>query len=166
MPAVNTLTLWFSQLDRRSYAIVVGLSIGITGAAIGLLIAGVGPLLALAAICGLLAGLYIITDVNIALYSIIATVVVLPFGIFPVKIAVTPTLLDLALAGFLLVYVFQWMTGRRGGFQLTPVHALVAVYLMWLIFAFVLGPAPRRPHLFNHPPIRRDTPQYRPGIHT
>ncbi len=139
MPAVNTLTLWFSQLDRRSYAVLVGLSIGIIGAAIGLLIAGVGPLLALAAIFGLLAGLYVITDVNIALYSIIATVVLLPFAIFPVKIAVTPTLLDLALAGFLLVYVFQWMTGRRGGFHLTPVHTLVAVYLMWLIFAFALG---------------------------
>ena len=139
MPAVNALTLWFSQLNSRSYALVLGLSIGIIGAGIGLLIAGVGPLLALAALLGALAGLYVITNVNIALYTIIGTVILLPFGIFPVKIALTPTLLDLALAGFLLVYLFQWMTGRRGGLQLTPVHALVAVYLMWLVFAFALG---------------------------
>lgn len=139
MPTVNALTLWFSRLDRRGYAVVLGLCLGITGASLGLLIAGLGPLLALAAIAGALAGLYIITDINIALYSIIATVVLLPFGIFPVKIGLTPTLLDLALAGFLLVYLLGWMTGRRGGLRLTPVHALIAVYLMWLIFAFVLG---------------------------
>ncbi|MCY3781052.1 MAG: O-antigen ligase family protein [Chloroflexi bacterium] len=139
MPSAKALTLWFSQLNRRSYAIAVGLTVGVIGAGIGLLIAGVGPLLALAAILGVLAGLYIITDVNIALYTIIATVLLLPFGIFPVKIAITPTLLDLALAGFLLVYLFQWMTGRRGGLQLTPVHSLIAVYLMWLVFAFALG---------------------------
>ncbi len=139
MPAVNALTLWFSQLNSRSYALALGLSIGFIGAGIGLLIAGVGPLLALAAILGALAGLYVITNVNIALYTIIGSVILLPFGIFPVKIALTPTLLDLALAGFLLVYLFQWMTGRRGGLQLTPVHVLVAVYLMWLVFAFALG---------------------------
>ena len=139
MPSVNALMLWFSQLSSRSYTLLVGLAIGLIGAGIGLLIAGVGPLLALAAILGVLAGLYVITNVNIALYSIIVTVLLLPFGIFPVKIALTPTLLDLALAGFLLVYLFQWMTGRRGGLQLTPVHAFVAIYLMWLIFAFALG---------------------------
>lgn len=139
MPTVNALTLWFSQLSQRRYAALVGLTIGIIGAGIGLLVAAVGPLLALAALLGVLAGLYIITDVNAALYTIIATVLLLPFGIFPVKIAITPTLLDLALAGFLLVYLFQWMTGRRGGPQLTPVHALIALYLMWLVFAFALG---------------------------
>ncbi len=139
MRSSNALTLWFSQLDRRRTAIAVGLAIGLTGGGIGLLIAGVGPLLALAVILGALACLYIITDVNIALYAIIGTVILLPFGIFPVKIALTPTLLDLALAGFLLVYLFQWMTGRRGRSRLTPIHALIAVYLMWLVFAFALG---------------------------
>ncbi len=139
MSAANDLTIWVSRLDRRRYAIALGFSIGVVGAGIGLLIAGLGPLLALAAIFGVLAGLYVITDVSIALYAIIATVLLLPFGIFPVKIAITPTLLDLALGGFLLVYTFQWMTGRRGGFQLTPVHTLVAIYLMWLILAFALG---------------------------
>ena len=139
MPSANSLTLWFSQLNRRSAAMVLGLTIGVIGAGIGLLIAGVGPLLALAAILGVLSGLYIISDINIALYTIIATVLLLPFGIFPVKIAITPTLLDLALAGFLLVYLCQWMTGLRGPLQLTPVHSLIAVYIMWLVFAFALG---------------------------
>ncbi len=135
----SSLQVWVSTLDRRRYALAVGFALGAVGAGIGLLIAGFGPLLAIAALCGLLAGLYILTDINAALYGIIATVLLLPFGVFPVKIAITPTLLDLAIGGFLLVYIFQWMAGRRGGLHSTPVHALVAAYLMWLIFAFALG---------------------------
>ena len=139
MPRANAVTIWISQLDRRAYAFAIGLSVGIVGAAIGLLIAALGPLLATAALLGLLAGLYVITDVRIALYGIVLIVLLLPFGILPVKIAITPTLLDLALGGFLLVYLCQWMTGRRGGPKLTPVHALIAVYVMWLALAFALG---------------------------
>lgn len=139
MRTASGLQVWISQLDGRQYALAVGFGIGIIGAGLGFLIAVLGPWLALAAMLGLLAGLYIITDVNAALYAIIGVVLLLPFGVFPVKIAITPTLLDLALGGFLLVYLFQWMTGRRGGLRLTPAHALIIVYVMWLALAFALG---------------------------
>lgn len=139
MRSASGLQVRISQLDRRHYALAVGLGVGLIGAGLGFMIAVMGPLLALAATLGLLAGLYIITDVSAALYAIIAVVLLLPFGVFPVKIAITPTLLDLALGGFLLVYLFQWMTGRRGGLRLTPAHALIIVYVMWLVLAFALG---------------------------
>ena len=136
---VTSLQIKISQFDRRSYAIAIGFVLGVLGSSIGLAIAGLGPLLASATILGVLTGLYVITDIKIALYAIVAVTLLLPFGVFPVKIAITPTLLDLALGGFLLVYIFQWMTGRRGSLRLTPVHAMIAVYVMWLIFAFALG---------------------------
>ncbi|MCY3834337.1 MAG: O-antigen ligase family protein [Chloroflexi bacterium] len=139
MRAANGLQIWISQLDRRQYALAVGFGIGVLGAGTGLLIALLGPWLAIAGIVGLLAGLYVITNISMALYAIIGIVLLVPFGVFPVKIAITPTLLDLALAAFLLVYLFQWMTGRRGDLQLAPVHALIIVYVMWLVFAFALG---------------------------
>lgn len=139
MSAAYGLQIRISQLGLRQYAFVVGFGVGAVGAGIGLLIALAGPWLALAALLGLLAGLYIITDVSAALYAIISVVLLLPFGVFPLKIAITPTLLDLALGAFLLVYLFQWMTGRRGRLQLAPVHALVTVYMMWLALAFALG---------------------------
>ncbi len=139
MQSANELQTWISQLDRRTYGIGVGLTIGIIGTTLGLMIALLGPWLTLAAILGALIGLYILTDVNVALYGIIGTLVLLPFGTFPVRIAITPTLLDLAMAGFLLVYLFQWMTGRRRQLQLTPVHALVLAYIMWLLLTFALG---------------------------
>lgn len=139
MQTTNDLQIWIAELDRRAYAIGVGLAIGIVGTSIGLMIALLGPLLTIAAILGVLFGLYIITDVNVALYTIIGTLILLPFGTFPVKIAITPTLLDLAMAGFLMVYLFQWMTGRRRQLRLTPIHALVLAYMMWLILTFALG---------------------------
>ena len=139
MRAASGLQVWIGQLDHRQYALAVGFAVGVIGAGLGLMIAVIGPWLALAAMLGLLAGLYIITDVSAALYAIIGVVLLLPFGVFPVKIAITPTLLDLAFGGFLLVYVFQWMTGRRGGLRLTPAQALIIVYVMWLALAFALG---------------------------
>jgi hypothetical protein len=139
MQSANELQTWISQLDRRVYAVGVGLTIGIVGATIGLMIALLGPVLTIAAILGVLVGLYILTDVNVALYAIIGTLILLPFGTFPVKIAITPTLLDLAMGGFLLVYLFQWMTGRRRQFQIAPVHGLILVYVMWLLLTFTMG---------------------------
>lgn len=139
MSSANALTLWVSRLDRRFYALAVGIVIGLAGAAVGLLVAMAGPLLALAALGGAVAGLYVITDEKVALYAVIGVVLLLPFGIFPVKIALTPTLLDIALAGFLLVLVLQWMTGRRGSPRLSAAHAPLALYVMWLVFAFALG---------------------------
>ncbi|MDE2949738.1 MAG: O-antigen ligase family protein [Chloroflexota bacterium] len=139
MATVNALQIWISRVKSRHYWIAVGLAVGALATLIGFMIALAGPFLALAAIFGLLAGLYVITDIRVALYAIIVTLLLLPFGVFPVKIAITPTLLDLAMGGFLLVYLLQWMTGRRGGLRLTPVHAFVAVYVMWLIFTFALG---------------------------
>ena len=139
MRAAHGLQIRIAQLDKRQYALAVGFGVGLLGAALGLLIAALGPLLALAALAGVLAGLYVITDLRAALYAITAVVLLLPFGVFPVKIALTPTLLDLAFGGFLLVYVVGWMRGNRGKLQLAPPQALIALYVMWLILAFALG---------------------------
>jgi O-antigen ligase len=127
------------RLDRRLYAILIGLVIGGVGGLIGLLIALVDPLLAAGAILGLLAALFILTNVSAALYALIAVVALLPFGTLPVRIAFTPTLIDGAIGAFVLVYLFQWMTGRRQFFRLTPVYAPLLLYVGWVILSFVLG---------------------------
>ena len=66
-------------------------------------------------------------------------IALLPFSTVPVHIGFTPTLLDAAMGGFLIVYLFQWMTGRRSRLRLTPVHAFIAVYILWLLLSFALG---------------------------
>lgn len=129
----------FTVSNRRGYAVAVGLGIGVIGGLIGLLVVVAGPTIAFGAVLGLLVGLYVLTDVSAALYGVIAVITLLPFGTLPFKIAITPTLLDMALGAFLLVYAFQWMTGRRQQFQITPIHAIVLLYMLWLVLAFAMG---------------------------
>ncbi|HVU10936.1 MAG TPA: O-antigen ligase family protein [Phototrophicaceae bacterium] len=145
MQSTDSLQNWIARLDRRVYAILIGLAIGIIGGGIGLLIAAFDPLLAFGAVFGVLIALYVLTNVSAALYATVAMMAFLPFGTVPFKIAFTPSLLDGAMGAFLLVYLFQWMTGKRQlsqtsfEFRLTPVYAPLLLYIGWLIFSFALG---------------------------
>ena len=130
---------WLSGLNRYGYGAFIGALIGIAGGIIALLLAIGGPIVAFGALLGILAGLYVLSNVSAALYGVILVTILLPFGTLPFKIGITPTFLDMALAAFLVVYAMQWMTGRRQGFRLTPIHALVSLYVLWLILAFALG---------------------------
>jgi O-antigen ligase len=139
MQESNTLQQWVSRLDQRGYGELIGVIIGVIGGGIALLMAIGGPVIAFGAIFGLLAALYVLSNVSAALYGVILVATLLPFGTLPFKVAITPTFLDMALGAFVLVYLFQWMTGRRQQFRLTPVHILIIAYMMWLILAFALG---------------------------
>jgi len=139
MQRTNELQNWIAQLDPRLYAVVIGLSLGVLGGVIGLSLILAGPLITIILVVAVLIGLYLLTDVTVALYGALGTMLLLPFGTMPFRLGFTPTLLDVALGVFVLVYLFQWMTGRRQQLQTTPIHALVTLYAMWLIFSFVLG---------------------------
>jgi len=139
MQSTNALQNWIARLDRRVYAILIGLIVGALGGLVGLLIAATDPLLAAGAVLGILIGLYILTSVSGALYAMIAVVALLPFGTIPVKIGFTPTFIDGAMGAFLMVYLFLWMTGRRQFFRLTPAYAPLLLYIGWLIWSFVFG---------------------------
>ena len=130
-------------------AATAGAAVGVSAALIALLLTVAGPTLATGAVLGALAGLYVLTDLRAALYVLLATVLLLPFGTLPFKLLITPTLLDVALAAFVLVWLMQWMTGRRTRLHLTPVHLLIVLYTLWLILCLALGlrfaaPTPNR----------------------
>lgn len=144
---------YIAKLDRRAYAVLVGVLIGFIGGSAGLLLALAGPVITFGAVLGGLAALYIITNVQAALYSVIFVMMLLPFGALPVKIAFTPTFLDAAMGAFLLVYLSMWMTGLRQNIRLTPVHTLLTLYVLWLVLSFVLG-------LRHAPPTSQDIRQF------
>lgn len=141
MQTTNTSGLqdWITQLDRRIYAVLIGATLGIIGGLVGLMLAIIGPIFTFAIVFGLVAGLYILTDISAALYAVIGITFLLPFGTFPFKVGLTPTLIDLVLGAFVTVYLVQWMTGRRTLIRTTPIHALIAAYMLWLMLAFALG---------------------------
>ncbi len=140
MQQVNELQRWVAGLDRRTYALLIGVTLGVVGGIVGLLIAVLDPLLAIGLIFGGLVGLYILTSIEAALYGIIAVMALLPFGTLPFRLGFTPTFMDAAMLAFLVVYLAQWMTGKRGGkILLTPVHPFIGMYMGWMILAFLLG---------------------------
>lgn len=130
---------WLTGIDRRWMAVLVGLGIGLGGALLGVLTAVVGPAYTAAGVIGALAGVYVLTDIRAALYGLVAMMALLPFGTLPFSIGFTPTLIDVMIALFLLVYLLQWMTGKRSAFRLTPVHLPLALYILWILAAFALG---------------------------
>jgi polysaccharide biosynthesis protein PslJ len=137
--SLTPLQIWFAQLDRRLAALLIGAVIGITGGGLGVALTIMEPELVIGAVIGGLAGLYILTDVQAALYGTILLLMVLPFGTVPFDIGFTPTLLDAGIGAFLLIYLLQWMRRDRTTIRLTPVHLLIAVYLLWLLLTFALG---------------------------
>ncbi len=139
MQTINYAQEWIARLDRRLYALLVGLMIGSAGAGIGLLVTALEPLIAAGLILGTLVALYIITNLQAALYSVVAVMMMLPFGTFPFRLVFTPTLLDAAIGAFLFTYLLQWMRRQRQTFQTTPAHFFILVYMGWLVLAFVLG---------------------------
>jgi polysaccharide biosynthesis protein PslJ len=139
MQSSSEIQNWFVELDRRTAALLVGASIGIAGGVVALMLAALGPVITFAAVLALLAGLYILTNLEAALYGMIAVMALLPFGTLPFSIGFTPTLLDLAIGAVVLVYLLQWMTGQRQTVTLTWVHVLIAFYMLWLLLSFALG---------------------------
>lgn len=139
-------TLSLAENDRLM-AIGAGLAVGILGSVFALLLVLEGVVVTFGLLFGILVGLYVLTSLDAALVIVMATVALLPFGTFPIKIAFTPSLLDCALAGFLTVYVFQWMTGRRREFHLTPVSWTIFLLVGVIVFTFILGTRYARPNM-------------------
>ncbi len=120
-------------------AAVVGAAVGLGAGIVGLGVVLLGPVYMVAVMAGLLIGLYILTDLDAALFVVLFVMGLIPFGTLPFKVVLTPSLLDITLGAFLMVYLFQWMTGRRRVFCLTPVHFFLVFFALILIFSFVLG---------------------------
>lgn len=136
---VNSVREYISYGDRRVIAAAFGTGIALPALIIGGLLAVIGPLYTVALIGVLIAGVWIITDIEHALYSVIAVITLLPFSTLPVKIVLTPTFLDIAMVVVIGLYLFEWMTGERRRILTTPVHAFVILFAMLAVFSFVAG---------------------------
>jgi O-antigen ligase len=129
----------FLSEDRRPTAICVGACIGLLGGALALLVVLLGPVMAAGLVLGLAAGLYVLTDLQGALVAMIAVIALLPFGKLPLPVSPTPSFLDGALGGFLLVYAMQWMTGQRRLLRTVPMTPIILGFIVYMLFAFVMG---------------------------
>ncbi len=129
----------FYGLSPRS-AGWAGISAGIVGA---LAIAGVivswGPIPAGAVLLALVAAVLVAVDVRAGLWVVLTIVALLPYAVVPVKVVVTPPLLELAGLAVLAVWIARSLLDRT---QTIPFHPVVLATLFFAfvtLFAFVLG---------------------------
>jgi len=108
------------ELRLTNYALIVGVVIALISVVAGALLGFTGILITVIAIVAVAASLWALTDMEIGLWGMVAIIALLPFGALPFKIVFTPTFLDLAMGGVLLVYAMQWMSGRRYRLTTTP----------------------------------------------
>ncbi|HLA45860.1 MAG TPA: hypothetical protein VJZ27_20600, partial [Aggregatilineales bacterium] len=142
---MTTIEQLFLKEDRRPAALLVGLCVGIICSALALILVLAGPVITFGLVFAVLAGVYVLSSLEAALIVLMMTVSLLPFATLPVKVAFTPSLIECALAGFLIVYLFQWMTGRRRDLHLVPVSWGILIFVGIVVFAFVLGLRNARP---------------------
>jgi O-antigen ligase len=131
-------TLLYST-DRRPAAILVGATLGLGGGLLALLVVLLGPVMAFGLVLGLATAVYVLTSLHGALIVMVAVIALIPFGKVPVPFSPSPTFLDAALGGFLVVYLLQWMSGQRRLLRVAPVTAFALVFAGLVLFAYLLG---------------------------
>ena len=118
-----------------------------SAAGVALIVAIFGPLLAIAAALGLLAGYLALRSPRWGLTFVILVACLLPFATFPFRLGFKPTFLDAALAAFVFVWVAGLLTGRERRIVGSPMALPVAMFLLLALFAFALGSTNARPSI-------------------
>ncbi len=145
----STLLTWYQGLifnpNQRVAQATLALTLLAAAAGVALVVAILGPLLAIAGGLGLLAAYLALRSPRWGLTFVILVAALLPFATFPFRLGFKPTFLDVALAAFVFVWAIGLLTGRERRFTGSPMGLAVAVFLFIAIFAFALGAANARP---------------------
>jgi O-antigen ligase len=123
---------WLSAL--ATLVLCAGLAL-----AIGYLLAEVGPLITGAGVAALFLGLWMLRDIEVAYWSVISVVCLLPFASFPFDVGFTPTLLDAALGALFLIWLLQIASGGQSEFVVTPLGLPIIVFMLLAVGSFIFG---------------------------
>ena len=117
----------------------VGAVMAVAAVGVGALLGYTGPLITAAVLLALAAALWVATSLDLAMWSIVAVIALLPFATLPLKVVLTPTFLDLAVVAAVGIYALQWMRGMRRHLTITPAHAPIVLFMALAIFSFAAG---------------------------
>jgi len=136
---------WLSVLATLVLCAVLALTVGYLLAEFGLLIGGAG-------LAALFLGLWMLRNIEVAYWTVISVVCLLPFASFPFEIGLTPTFLDAALGALFLVWALQIATGDQREFVGTPLGLPIAVFALLAVGSFVFGlaHAPLTSYVLRH----------------
>lgn len=99
-----------------------------------------GPRYAVAGLFALAATALLLTSTDLGLVAIFALITLLPFGTLPFKAIITPNVLELALAGVLMVWGLR-LLARSDAYdlRLTPLGLPILGFLGVTLFSLILG---------------------------
>ncbi|MFK7802107.1 MAG: O-antigen ligase family protein [Anaerolineae bacterium] len=133
----NRLSDFYYQIP--SSPVAVGFIVAVVGTISGLLLAFGGPLVGAGILIAAIAGLIVLSNMEIGIWGVIGVVCILPFATLPFKIVITPTFLDLALGGVFAVWALRLVTGRQTEVVTGPVTFPLIIFILVTLFAFVFG---------------------------
>ncbi len=129
-------TLREHPLLRTATLVLLCLLLGIgAGASVSF-----GPFwLGFAALIAGLVGFGLLRSTDLGLAAVFLTILLLPFGALPFKVAITPTFLELALIALLGITVLRVLAVPEIELRLSPLGGAVLGWLGLTLFALVLG---------------------------
>jgi len=130
----------------------LGLVVGVTAIVGGLILAFGGPLAAVGVTMAIVAMIVVMRDIELGFWAIIGVVCLLPFATIPVDVGVTPTLLDMAMAATVGIWLFRVTSGHQRSISISPITLPLVLFILATIFAFIfgLGNGPLTPNLLRH----------------
>ena len=141
--AINPRHPWMAGPLLGLAAVLLGI---VAGASVS-----VGPVWAgWALLLALLAGYAILRSVIAGLLGVVAVITLLPFGALPVKVAITPTLLELALLALLAVSSLRLLAVPEYDLRLGSLAGPIVLFLGFTVFSLVLGANGRPDNLTLH----------------
>jgi hypothetical protein len=136
---------WLSVL--ATLVLCAALAVGV-----GYLLAQFGALIAGAGLVALFLGLWMLRDIEVAYWTTIGVICLLPFASFPFDIGFTPTFLDAAMGALFLIWALQIATGIQREFVGTSLGLPIGVFMLLAVGSFVFGlsHAPLTSYILRH----------------
>ena len=98
-----------------------------------------GPMLAAALVIATPVAFWVLRDIEVGFWGLIAVICLLPFATFPFSVGITPTFLDAAMGAVVGVWVLRLATGRQRRILTSPITLPLVAFVIVAMFAFVLG---------------------------
>ena len=134
----------------RVRALLLALGAVLLGIAAGASVS-VGPVwLGWAALFALVGGYAVLRSTLIGLAGALLVATLLPFGALPVKIAITPTLLELALLAVMAVWALRLFSTPEYDLRVSALGGPVLLFLGFTAFSLVIGANGRPDNLTLH----------------
>lgn len=139
MGALTESLLERLRTDPRAYWATVGaVGLALAGLSLGAVVL-LRPWIVFAAVLGGLMALVILRSIDAGLVALMAVAMLLPFGAIPINVGFFPTFLDLALVGFLSVWIVRLATRTQENWRGSVLDLPIALFLLLTLVSFLAG---------------------------